>query len=808
MNMNVKTQQKEIEAEVTSLYKRAVRRNNASIFLLADLHIHTPASKCYLRTNDNVDEDYKLLLNKFANSPVAIFAITDHNTLEGFFKIKEILEEDNELKALLSEKLIIPGVEITCYGKHFLIFFPENINKDATNTFLWECGIAIEEQGKECASADRVSPLLLCENVEKYGGIVILAHCDAEHGLLQSYIKQEATSSDDALPRQEINGDDIRGNSIGKILSSPSVYGVCYNSQSNLERIKRLLSEMGGERLALLQASDSHSHLDKYNGAGLPVGMRGSWIKLGKKSFRALRLALSNGSFTVTNEPPSRKDNPYIVGLCIRGGFVKDKDDAVEWATIPYSPELNCIVGARGTGKSTIMSILKFLLDKDNLELKHEVLSRDDSFDTAVVFLQNNNEVFAVRMEPKSLSVLRVSYYKLNLDGVFVKTSTSRGMNNGLKSLTKEMQTSKYLTQTNIQSYAQKELFYLGNDKFGPAHIIETLCALQYTEEFRDNLRTIIEYSKTIPEECMKITAKRSKIDGGSDTSPYLEEAFSAYIKANETLQILKSQTIAYLNGLMKEKLYLRCYPFLLSEEDKRDMFDKWVMEERIRTNITYEKQLELKNRLKLLFSRVNAKSTIPYLIFTRKIKEISKLFNVSQAFAEDIVNRFYNKVSPEEVLMVPKISVEFDLNVNYGIRSKKIFKPREHLSIGQRAVGILLLILHGATELGENRPLFIDQPEDDLDNSYIYHILVKEFQRIKNKRQLIIATHNPNIPIAGDAENILVLESNGENGWVDFSGSIEDENISNNVLRILEGDFEAFSRRAEKYGLSLNSTN
>lgn len=595
MTTSAKTQQKEIEAELTSLYKRAVRRNRASGFLLADLHIHTPASKCYLRMNDNLDDDYKRLLNKLAESPVSIFAITDHNTLEGFFKIKEILQGDNELSALLSEKLIIPGVEITCYGKHFLVLFPENVTKDATSTFLWDCGIAIEEQGKEYASADRVSPLLLCENVEKYGGIVILAHCDAEHGLLQSYIKQEDNSSEDAL---EINGDDIRGNSIGKILSSSSVYGVCYNSQSNLERIKNLLSDMGGERLALLQASDSHSHLDKYNGAGLPVGTRGSWIKLGKKSFRALRLALSNSSFAVINEPPSPKDNPYIVGLCIRGGFVKDKDNAVEWATIPYSPELNCIIGARGTGKSTIMSILKFLLDKDNLELKHEVLSRDDSFDTAVVFLQNNNEVFAVRMEPKSLSNLRISYYRLKPDGGFVKANTSRGMNNGLKSLTKEMQASKYLTQTNIQSYAQKELFYLGNDEFGPAHIIETLCALQYTEEFRDNLRKIIKYRKTIPEECMKITKNRSKIDRRSDSSQYLEEAFSEYKKANENLQILKSKTIAYLNGLMEEKLCLRFYPFLLSEEDKGNMFDKWVMEERIRTNITYEKQLELKRKL------------------------------------------------------------------------------------------------------------------------------------------------------------------------------------------------------------------
>ena len=63
---------------------------------------------------------------------------------------------------------------------------------------------------------------------------------------------------------------------------------------------------------------------------------------------------------------------------------------------------------------------------------------------------------------------------------------------------------------------------------------------------------------------------------------------------------------------------------------------------------------------------------------------------------------------------------------------------------MGQKSVAMLLMIVTAAHDLGDNRPLIIDQPEDDLDNIYIYSSLVKEFRKIKNRRQLIFATHNP----------------------------------------------------------------
>lgn len=103
----------------------------------------------------------------------------------------------------------------------------------------------------------------------------------------------------------------------------------------------------------------------------------------------------------------------------------------------------------------------------------------------------------------------------------------------------------------------------------------------------------------------------------------------------------------------------------------------------------------------------------------------------------------------------------------------------------------------------GEN-PLIIDQPEDDLDNSLIYSLVVKSIRKMKSKRQIIIVTHNPNIPVLGDAEGIIVLERNNQ-GKVTFrkgkkAGCIEEKLIREGICEIMEGGEAAFRKRERKY--------
>jgi len=128
--------------------------------------------------------------------------------------------------------------------------------------------------------------------------------------------------------------------------------------------------------------------------------------------------------------------------------------------------------------------------------------------------------------------------------------------------------------------------------------------------------------------------------------------------------------------------------------------------------------------------------------------------------------------------------------------RSDDLFKETEHLSKGQKSTAILTLVL-----LESDRPLIIDQPEDDLDNRFVVDDVVKKLRAEKEKRQFIIATHNANITISADSELILALDADEKRGWEQASGSIDDQAVKEAVERIIEGGKDVFLLRKEKYG-------
>ena len=99
--------------------------------------------------------------------------------------------------------------------------------------------------------------------------------------------------------------------------------------------------------------------------------------------------------------------------------------------------------------------------------------------------------------------------------------------------------------------------------------------------------------------------------------------------------------------------------------------------------------------------------------------------------------------------------------------------------------------------------PLIIDQPEDNLDGEFIYSSLVPVLRPAKERRQIVIVTHNPNIAVLGDAEQIIVLKSQSDRGIITARGSIDDPETRDAACNILEGAREAFLRRAKIYGLA-----
>ena len=129
--------------------------------------------------------------------------------------------------------------------------------------------------------------------------------------------------------------------------------------------------------------------------------------------------------------------------------------------------------------------------------------------------------------------------------------------------------------------------------------------------------------------------------------------------------------------------------------------------------------------------------------------------------------------------------------------------RPLEELSPGQRCSAILPILL-----LTGEGPLIIDQPEDNLDNRLVRQVIVNILASIKLRRQVILATHNPNVPVLGDVENAVVLRGVRDRECVvDVAGDLDTGEVVHQLTQVMEGGREAFQYRQTIYQLHWTGT-
>lgn len=138
--------------------------------------------------------------------------------------------------------------------------------------------------------------------------------------------------------------------------------------------------------------------------------------------------------------------------------------------------------------------------------------------------------------------------------------------------------------------------------------------------------------------------------------------------------------------------------------------------------------------------------------------------------------------------------SVDLEDVPEIQLKDGKKWKPARDLSIGQKCTAILPLLL-----IESDRPLCLDQPEDNLDNAFVFETVVSRLREVKAHRQLILVTHNPNIPVLGDASKVFVLRSDGQQARLLAHGTVDE--VREEVARLLEGGRAAFQARRERYG-------
>ena len=151
------------------------------------------------------------------------------------------------------------------------------------------------------------------------------------------------------------------------------------------------------------------------------------------------------------------------------------------------------------------------------------------------------------------------------------------------------------------------------------------------------------------------------------------------------------------------------------------------------------------------------------------------------------------------DIVDLPKLSVTRSFKAPGG---KAVILTRQfrQLSLGQQQSVLLALMLSADSK----SPLIIDQPEDNLDSEFIYKSIVPVLRRAKERRQVIVVTHNANVAVLGDAEQVIALRTNADKSVIVARGSIDDDATRNAASTILEGSREAFKRRARIYGFKI----
>lgn len=186
------------------------------------------------------------------------------------------------------------------------------------------------------------------------------------------------------------------------------------------------------------------------------------------------------------------------------------------------------------------------------------------------------------------------------------------------------------------------------------------------------------------------------------------------------------------------------------------------------------------------------------------KLKKLLRIETIDD-FYDFICQRTDNNVFNKEIrddlrgrvleLFFKRYTAFISHNVDVTLNGKPINK----LSYGQQ--GTIYLRLQIAANL-YSETIIYDQPEDDLDNSFITSELIAIFKKIKQYRQIIIVSHNANLVVNADSEQVIIAKN--DDGILNYvSGALEDPDINKAVCQILEGGKNAFEKREQKYSIS-----
>lgn len=749
---------------------------------------------------------YMLIAYKLYEQGIDAAVITDHNTIKGFKKLKYAIKKyyDEEIRTKNKDRGIITlflGVEISCSDLNHLIVIVDESKYTSLERYL-ETIIMGDGLGSF------VNTSTIIDNVSKFNAITYIAHVQSSK-LYGNKVYNQMLFSMKNL------------NALG--LTNKE------KQESVIQRIKAYNAEV--ERFAFINEGDSHSINE--------IGKKNTWIKFQRINFKSLKKAIRNHQVCICIGEPT-KASKYIKGLVVEtgdDGFLQSSkiSNNENYFNVTFSSDLNCIIGGRGTGKSTILNIIQIIYSKKADDLKTlKFISRHRRFFSVFVI---NMQEYLIEFIPQvtrngynnNITFLRNAYieengeYKLSDD--WYSLYKVKKDNNG---------------RVDFVDIDKKEIDTLLNKIFKRGYSINKL-----VEKIENG--TVREYIKRIVTYGVDYDKLKNYVNNITSTTDYryisnLKRVLPSIIEELSNRKVDIESAIRDFNSKNEDTIRLE-----YRSEDKKDeylepflqIFDsnktilntglKWSDLQRFFIDVC-EKigYLQMLNYLcNEDFRRIESYCQIQnYQSIERTQGSIDNNFeevnnkNIRQIYKEILrklrPNTKYSQVSVRRLLeesivkcfkIMDEISIVFNVNIKEDVTtSGKSFRRIEELSSGQKVVAILTFLFQFGLISNDNTPLVIDQPEDNLDNAYIYNTLVNSLKEIKSNRQVIIVTHSSTIVTNADAEEVIVLESDNKKGWVASVGYPTEEIITKHILNYLEGGIKSFKHKMDVYSISIKS--
>jgi predicted metal-dependent phosphoesterase TrpH/energy-coupling factor transporter ATP-binding protein EcfA2 len=284
-------------------------RPPGSRFYAADLHTHTPASHDY--------SDKSISAKAWVDAAVAaridVIAVTDHNSAEWVDKIRDTAKGTG--------LIVFPGVEVSTPHCHILAIFDRHTPKHVIDDFLTTVGITTVDRGKKEVVAKSLEVVL--DEIATFGGLAIAPHANSSNGFMQQGSGQYRM----------------------KLLSGDRICGLEFTQQGHVEKFTAGRVP-GYSAHACFQGSDAHSVRE--------IGIRRTYLRMDAPSLWALKQTAKDYDIRIRHSwNYTDSTYPTILGFSVNQGFFKD-------APFDFHSGLNCLVGGRGTGKSTAVELLRF----------------------------------------------------------------------------------------------------------------------------------------------------------------------------------------------------------------------------------------------------------------------------------------------------------------------------------------------------------------------------------------------------------------------------------------------------------------